>query len=151
MYVVSTYLEDMGPVPLGLVVWEWFLFIAFAGDYALQLFIAENIVSYVTSREAIIDFLSILPIVTVQAQASLGFLRVLRVFRIVRILRGARTFAPGASMDDDESVNRQLGLLVFILLSFIFMGAGFFHAVELMRSGTFQWYGSGDCDWARLE
>lgn len=151
MYVVSTYLEDVGPVPLPLVVWEWFLFIAFASDYILHLFIAENVVAYLTSRGAIIDLLSILPIVTVQAQASLGFLRVLRVFRIVRILRGARTFSPGTSIDEDESVNRQLGLLVFILLSFIFMGAGFFHAVELIVGGTFQWPGSAECDWERLQ
>jgi len=150
MYVVSTYFEEMGPLPIWIEAWEWVLFIAFSADYLLHLVTAENIVSFVVSRGAIIDFLSILPIVTVSSQASIGFLRVLRVFRIVRILRGARTFASGGSVDEDESVNRQLGLLVFILLSFIFMGAGFFHSVELMVGGTFQWPASDLCDWDRL-
>ena len=51
--------------------------------------------------------------------------RVFRVFRVLRILRGYRMFS--SSDSSEAGVSRQIAVLAFYVVSFVFVASGFAH------------------------
>lgn len=146
-YVAATYLEADGPLPRGLLTVEYFFAAMFVFDYLLHLFISDNRMVHVFSTEAMVDLFAILPVFTLESDATIGFLRVFRVFRVVRILRGYRMFT---STDSSEAgVSRQIAILVFIVCSFIFVASGMVHSLEAIFPGSFYRQDTEHCIWQR--
>ena len=150
MYIVSTYAEAAGELPLGIIIFEWLTFVAFLTDYLLHLFMHESKIGYIFSSSAMVDLLAIMPIISIATTARIGFLRILRVFRILRILKGYKAFDAGHGPQSEQVVSRQIAYLAFFMISVIFIGAGMVHAVELWLPGSYEFPGSETCDFDTL-
>jgi hypothetical protein len=146
MYIVATYLEAEGELPWWMFVFEWLAFVVFTVDYIMHLFVAENKCMHFFSRTALVDLASILPIISLYIDTSIGFLRILRLFRIFRVMRSFSAPVEGTGGEDGpSSVSRQVGVLFFKLIAIVFIGAGIVHSVELWFPGSYRWVESLDC------
>jgi hypothetical protein len=149
MYIASTYIEEQGNPPWWIFVFEWIAFAVFTVDYLMQLFVSDNKLMHFLSRTALLDLISILPIISLYVDTSIGFLRVLRLFRIFRVLRSFRAVEGDALADGAASVSRQVGVLVFKLIAIVFIGAGIVHSVELWFPGSYRWPEAAECIFER--
>ncbi|KAA0156007.1 hypothetical protein FNF29_01425 [Cafeteria roenbergensis] len=150
MYIVSTYLESAGEIPWWLYVFEWVVFVVFVTDYLMHLFVADNKFAHFFSSSALLDLASILPIISLYVDTSIGFLRILRLFRIFRVMRSFGTAGSGTpSADGAATVSRQVGVLAFKLVAIVFIGAGIVHSVELWFPGSYRWPESETCIFER--
>jgi voltage-gated potassium channel len=144
-YVLATYSIDV-PVWLDLAITALFLL-----DYILRWYAAQSRWKYPFSFFAVVDFLTILPVVLqtvvpllipsfalVGAPALIGlyFLRMVRVIRIVRILRVFKL----VSFFNDE-VNRLLVVFGLTVLSIVFISAGAIYTVEMELFALFDEHG----------
>jgi len=144
-YVLATYDID---VPIWIDIVITFLFLA---DYILRWYAAQSRLKYPFSFFAIVDLLTILPVVLqtiipliIPSFALLGvptliglyFFRMVRVIRIVRILRVFKL----VSFFNDE-VNRLLVVFGLTVISIVFISAGAIYTVEMELFALFDDYG----------
>lgn len=143
VYVASVEIELAEPsVPVALTAVEVIIAIVFLADYLLRLWVAPDRITFVARPSNIIDALSILPILAIatDAGATLGFVRVLRALRLTRILRAFRALNDQVSESEsfseiENSLRRQVLLLVLSLMSFAFISAGT-HSLSLPLIGS---------------
>jgi hypothetical protein len=161
MYVYEMYAYITPDEPLE--AWAFGMEVAFAVifflDLALALLAAERKLQYITSREFVLDTLSLLPILTLvtlasgEPGASLAFLRTVRLFRCVRVMEAAAGGYHRRSNSPDASVQRQIMILVANVCTYVMFCSGLVHSVERTWPGTFYWpqqATDGDCDFAVL-
>ena len=113
----------------------------FIFDFVLHWFIADSRIQYLFGFDAILDVISILPVLgyaSVQYQ-NLIFLRVFRIHRVYRILRlVVKTNLIDGIEVTYPKVRQQLYRIIFLMYMFFFIGAGLIHAYEnFIRPGSF--------------
>ncbi|KAJ9444743.1 Calcium-activated potassium channel slowpoke [Diplonema papillatum] len=135
VYVVETYSEDT-TTPLWSQVVEFTVASFFICDYAIRFYLAENRCKFCMRPSSVLDMLCILPVLFIftmeredDAQQFIFFLQFLRVVRLVRILRGYRAVTV-SKRGDPDNLKRQLNILIYTLLTLIFITAALLHLVE---------------------
>jgi len=149
MYIVTTYLEAAGELPWWMFAFEWAVFVIFTADYLMHAFVADSKFAHFFSTSALLDLASILPIISLYIDTSIGFLRIFRLFRIFRVMRSFGSSETNAAADGAASVSRQVGVLAFKLVAIVFIGAGIVHSVELWFPGSYRWVESTECIFER--
>jgi len=128
-YVMGTYSEEYRTA-----VWMQAAEVTFAAlftlDYLLHLYLAkDNRCSYMISSQSIMDIIAILPVISLlYPDANLGFLRLLRGIRVLSVLRANRLFE--GEVDPSTALQRQLSMMGFTLLAFVFIAAGAIYTVD---------------------
>jgi voltage-gated potassium channel len=98
----------------------------FTLEYGLRVWCAENRLKFIFSFFAIIDLLSVLPLLL--GFVNLNFLRIIRWFRVLRILRFAKLEASFLQLKSKDSL---IFIEVFLtLFSVIFIYAGLIYQIE---------------------
>ena len=114
LYVRSTYTV---PASSSVEIVEWVCYALFITDYTLRWFSASNQIAYPFTFMAVVDLITLLPILVDVALSfnfgfnptSLRFIRVLRVLRVARLLR--KGFLRGL-----DSVKRSIVKMVILLV-----------------------------------
>ena len=133
-YVAGTYSEELAN-STWMKVAEVTFAVAFTLDYLLHLYLAkDNRCSYLFSSQSLIDIIAIIPIISLlYPDAQVGFLRLLRGIRVLSVLRANRLFE--SEVDPSTALQRQLTLMGFTLLAFVFIAAGVIYSVDEMYDG----------------
>jgi len=138
VYIASTYTNpEMDELPPTWLLAADITFAAcFTLDYLLHLYLARNNrCAYMTSWQSLIDLVAILPIISlIVPSPQLGFLRLMRGIRVLSILRANRLFA--GEVDPSTALQRQLIMMAFTLLAFVFIAAGIIYSVDDLYDGS---------------
>jgi len=135
-YVWTTYhfTSPEVKVPLWMQIFESIATFFFICDFGLHFYLAPSRYQFMFSSSALVDIVTILPIITVFAPDSrLGFIRMLRGVRVLRILRINRLFA--STQDKADVVQQQMIVVVFKLVAFMFICAGLLHTINDVWDG----------------
>ncbi|MEM1238371.1 MAG: ion transporter [Cyanobacteria bacterium P01_H01_bin.26] len=132
IFVAETYPLSV-PLRAGLRVVDWLILAVFVLEYAIRLWVAERPLHYAVSPYAIVDLVSILPLLT-----GVFDMRSLRLIRWLRILKLARF------LEEEHWLGREgliIARIVFTLFSIVFIYSGAIYQVEHPRApevfGTF--------------
>ncbi|MEO0349348.1 MAG: ion transporter [Cyanobacteria bacterium P01_A01_bin.15] len=132
IFVAETY-PLPGPLAAGLRNVDWLILAVFVLEYAIRLWAAERPFRYAISPYAIVDLVSILPLLT-----GVFDMRSLRLIRWLRILKLARF------LEEEHWLGREgliIARIVFTLFSIVFIYSGAIYQVEHPRApevfGTF--------------
>lgn len=163
LYVAATYIEMQQPQsPAWMISLEAVIAIFFIFEFLLKLFVAPSRLLFLLRRETLIDVLSIVPALAllVDTGVSIGFFRILRGFRILRVIRGYRNTTASDLLGPHErhpkagTVRRQVFILAFTIVSFIFIAGGIVHAVQVSWPGSFDstdsWQYDEPCNFQEL-
>jgi voltage-gated potassium channel len=143
VYIAEQFmLQASDKFPFYIILVECFFAFLFSFDFLLHWFIADSRIQHIFSFDAIIDFLSIIPIMGILDETSdvrhVMFFRAFRIFRVFRILRLVGKTSRTISSDVTRSkVRQQMYLIMFLFYSFFFMGAALVHAMEIAIPGSF--------------
>ncbi len=112
---------------------DWGILVAFAIEYILRLWCAENKLAYVLSVYAIIDAIALLPFFL--GAIDISFVRLLRWFRVLHLLRYIdRPALERFGTTEDRIV---LIRILFTLFSIVFVYSGFIYQVETRYDSEF--------------
>ena len=136
MYVVETY-SVATETPIWSKCVEVIVAAFFSADYVIRMYLSESRCRFALKGTSVLDILCILPVVFVfvlddsQGEASqfIFFLQFLRVVRLIRILRGYRVVTV-SKRGDPDNLKKQINILVYTLLTLIFITAALLHLVE---------------------
>lgn len=136
VYVWGTYQYDYktSSYPTWLVAFECTVAVFFVFELLLHIYLSPSRCHYLLSWGAILDVLTIVPVVIVLfPDQKLGVIRLLRGIRVLRILRIQRLFS--SSSDQTDVVQRQIVLVVLKLIAFMFICAGLLHTIDDVYEG----------------
>ncbi len=129
-YIIEVETQDEGSLK-ALFIIEIIFVCVFIIEYLTRLYVAPDKIRFIFSLYSFFDILSIIPIVF--TFYKIGFLRILRVFRILRFQKYLENeyFFFGKI----KPFQLQMVRILFIILTIVFVSAGFIYAVE-GRDGT---------------
>lgn len=126
LYVVETY----GIAQVWFEPAESVINVLFAIDYLFQFYISRNKLDFLYSMMALVDVVTLMPILVFKVVFSIDndtsiIVRVIRVTKLFRILRSFRFLR-----NRPEDVTREVTMMVFGIFCLIFASAGFYQLVE---------------------
>ena len=105
---------------------EIVLFIIFASEYILRIWVAKKPLKYIFSLMGFIDILSFLP-----SMFATGDFRFLRIFRVFRIFRFARFFENHVFFFGEiKKIHLHVSRILFSLFSLVFVASGLIYNIE---------------------